>query len=215
MKTGIIVIDPGHGGTENIGGSDANHAVSALGDLEKNLTLEICKLLVIELQLKKHQTFLTRESDINLSLRDRANLAKSTNADVFISIHFNGWNDTTTQGTETYVHLEANKDSALLASFIQQRLVSVTKYKDRGVKAMQLGVLNPTYHLSKTTCVLAEISFITETKDAQRLRDMNYKKSIASALAIAINNYINRQSSITIYKVQKISSLTKEEDIDI
>jgi len=143
MKTGIIVIDPGHGGTENIGGSDANHAVSALGDLEKNLTLEICKLLVIELQLKKHQTFLTRESDINLSLRDRANLAKSTNADVFISIHFNGWNDTTTQGTETYVHLEANKDSALLASFIQQRLVSVTKYKDRGVKAMQLGVLNP------------------------------------------------------------------------
>jgi len=44
---------------------------------------------------------------------------------------------------------------------------------------------------------------------------MNYKKSIASALAIAINNYINKQSSITIYKVQKISSLTKEEDIDI
>ncbi len=215
MKTEIIVIDPGHGGTVNIGGSDANHAVSALGDLEKNLTLEICKLLAIELQLKKHQTFLTRESDINLSLRDRANLAKSTNADVFISIHFNGWNDTTTQGTETYVHLEANKDSSLLASSIQQRLVSVTKYKDRGVKALQLGVLNPAYHLSTTACVLAEISFITETKDAQRLRDMNYKKSIASALAIAINDYINRQSSITIYKVQKISSLTKEEDMDI
>jgi len=34
-KTGIIVIDPGHGGKLEIGGSSANNAISASGVLEK------------------------------------------------------------------------------------------------------------------------------------------------------------------------------------
>ncbi len=44
MKTGIIVIDPGHGGSENIGGSDANHAVSSLGKPFKLVSDKIFKL---------------------------------------------------------------------------------------------------------------------------------------------------------------------------
>jgi len=32
MARGTVVIDPGHGGTANVGGSDANHAVSTTRD---------------------------------------------------------------------------------------------------------------------------------------------------------------------------------------
>ncbi len=38
MATATIVIDPGHGGSGLIGGSDGNHAVSVSGVKEKDLT---------------------------------------------------------------------------------------------------------------------------------------------------------------------------------
>ncbi|WP_051891130.1 N-acetylmuramoyl-L-alanine amidase [Chryseobacterium sp. JM1] len=217
MKTGIIVIDPGHGGMGNVGGSDGNHAVSALGDLEKNLTLEIGLLLNAELKSKSHQVYLTRDTDRNLSLKDRANLALTMQADVFLSLHFNGWTDATTQGTETFIYPGADSNSSLLASSVQQRLVQTTKYKDRGVKELQLGVLNPAYHFPKTARALAEISFITETKDAQRLRDADYKKSLAKSLAVAIDDFINKQSSIKKIKALPVNSsgILKMEDSDI
>ncbi len=42
MATGIVVIDPGHGGTGGtLGGSDPNHAVSPSGVLEKTMTLQM------------------------------------------------------------------------------------------------------------------------------------------------------------------------------
>jgi N-acetylmuramoyl-L-alanine amidase len=217
MKIGKIVVDPGHGGQANIGGSDANHATSALGDLEKNLTLKISLLLYEALIKMHHEVKLTRDSDINLSLKDRATVAKDFNADALVSIHFNGWNDTITQGTETYIHTLAGDNSRLLASSVQQRLVSVAKYRDRGVKTMGLGVLKPEYYLLQTAACLAEISFITETTDARKLRDENYCKELANALAIAIDDYINKRSSINlITPIQgKGFVIDQVEDLDI
>lgn len=217
MKKGIIVIDPGHGGVGNVGGSDGNHAVSALGDLEKNLTLEIGLLLKAELLFKSHEVYLTRDTDRNLSLEDRANLARDKKAHVFLSLHFNGWNDIITQGTETFVYPKASSDSILLASSIQQRLIQATGYKNRGVKEMKLGVLNPSYHSPITACALAEISFITETNDAKRLRDDNYKKSLAQSLAVAVEDFINKSSSIVKFKVLRMqqNGILEIEDSDI
>ena len=45
MATGTLVIDPGHGGTGSIGGSDGNHAVSPSGVKEKDLTLILANLV--------------------------------------------------------------------------------------------------------------------------------------------------------------------------
>ena len=39
MANGTVVIDPGHGGWLEIGGSSANNATTPSGILEKNLTL--------------------------------------------------------------------------------------------------------------------------------------------------------------------------------
>lgn len=200
MKSGVIILDPGHGGDINIGGSDANHAVSALGDLEKNLTLSVANRLNAALKAKTHQVFMTRSSDVNLSLQNRAGLSITHKADVFLSIHFNGWNDTTTQGTETFIHTNANDDCKLLASSVQQRLIVATGYNNRGVKSGALGVLRPDYQYLTTSACLAEISFITETKDALRLRDENYLNQLANALSTAIDDFINKRSNIPMDK---------------
>ncbi len=78
MATGTVVIDPGHGGTGSIGGSDGNHAVSASGVKEKELTLTLANLVRSALQsaaaTRGHtlNIVMTRTTDVNLSLADRA-----------------------------------------------------------------------------------------------------------------------------------------------
>ena len=81
-KTGIIVIDPGHGGSLEAGGSSANNATSASGVLEKNITLRMAflvreQLAIISAADGHHLTvILTRESDVNLGLAARAKIAR-------------------------------------------------------------------------------------------------------------------------------------------
>ncbi|HEV7744641.1 MAG TPA: N-acetylmuramoyl-L-alanine amidase [Pyrinomonadaceae bacterium] len=84
MASGTVVIDPGHGGTGNLGGSDGNHAVSASGVKEKNLTLILANLVKTELQSAAASgghtlnILMTRTTDVNLSLADRAQSREPT-----------------------------------------------------------------------------------------------------------------------------------------
>jgi N-acetylmuramoyl-L-alanine amidase len=58
MASGTVVIDPGHGGTGRVGESYGNHAVSASGVKEKDLTMILANLVRSELQTAAadHQT---------------------------------------------------------------------------------------------------------------------------------------------------------------
>jgi N-acetylmuramoyl-L-alanine amidase len=107
-KTGTIVLDPGHGGQHEIGGSSANNAISSSGVLEKNITLRMAFLVREALEKiaadQRHELkiILTREEDKNLALAARARVAKTNKADLFLSIHCNGFNGRA-RGTETLV----------------------------------------------------------------------------------------------------------------
>jgi N-acetylmuramoyl-L-alanine amidase len=156
MATATIVIDPGHGGTGSIGGSDGNHAVSASGVKEKDLTLTIANLVKGELQTAAQSgghtlnIILTRSTDKNLSLAERAHVARTNHADRFLSIHLNAFNGVT-RGVETYirrpsdnVNLEADRR---FARRIQNAVFDVIEgfdagSNDRGVKEEKFGVLN-------------------------------------------------------------------------
>lgn len=78
----VIVIDPGHGGT-NLGGQ-----IPGLD--EKNMTLVTA--LAMKEELEKYEgvtVYLTRYGDETLSLQERAQLAASVNADFLFSLHYN------------------------------------------------------------------------------------------------------------------------------
>ena len=78
----VIVIDPGHGG-DNLG---------ALYDgfIEKDMTLNVALKMQERLeQYEGVEVYLTRETDVDLSLEDRILFAKAKNADYFICLHFN------------------------------------------------------------------------------------------------------------------------------
>jgi N-acetylmuramoyl-L-alanine amidase len=94
---------------------------------------------------------MTRDTDKNLSLAARANVARTHRADRLLSIHFNGF-DGKTRGTETLVRPVANgnvnyADDKKFATRIQNAALGVLRAhdpraKDRGVKDQKLGVLN-------------------------------------------------------------------------
>ena len=156
MATGTIVIDPGHGGTGTIGGSDGNHAVSVSGVKEKDLTLIFANLVKTALQSAAASgghtlnIILTRTTDVNLSLANRAHVARTNRADRFLSIHLNAFNGVT-RGVETYVrrpednvNLDADRR---FARRIQNAVFDVIEgfdagSNDRGVKEEKFGVLN-------------------------------------------------------------------------
>ncbi len=108
-----IVIDPGHGGETEIGDSSPNNSVSASGVLEKNMCLDIARRMRFSLQhgsgARRAEergidlaVVLTRETDTNLGLADRAQTAADHDASLYLSLHCNGF-DGTVQGTECWI----------------------------------------------------------------------------------------------------------------
>ena len=126
----IIVIDPGHGG------SDAG-ATGVNGVLEKDIVLSIAKKvdsLNTHLYNNQFDIYLTRYRDTLISLRDRTKLAKGLNAAIFISLHCNQAVNKNAKGIETYVNEKRkrfSKSSVRLASIMQHELNDMLGFKSR------------------------------------------------------------------------------------
>ena len=95
LKVSRLVIDAGHGGKDP-------GAVGPGGVLEKDLTLAISKALARRLRLEGFDVFMTRDSDVFLTLEERTAFANKKRADLFVSIHINAHNNRGLQGIETY-----------------------------------------------------------------------------------------------------------------
>jgi N-acetylmuramoyl-L-alanine amidase len=186
----IVVVDPGHGGSSKVEDSSPNNATGPTGTLEKQITLALGLALRDELAGRGHRVLLTREDDRNLGLAARAAVARQNRADAFVSIHCNGWNTPTVQGTEVWVHSRYGANSRVLASIVQQHLVDATGLADRGVKENAFLVLDPDRHDPHTAACLAEVSFLTDPAEEQRLNDHTYRHRITVSLADAIDAYL-------------------------
>ncbi len=96
-QTKTIVIDAGHGGKDP--GAMGKHSK------EKNITLAIALKVgnYIEENMDSVKVIYTRKTDVFVRLEDRAKMANSAGADLFVSIHANAIANTRVSGTETYV----------------------------------------------------------------------------------------------------------------
>jgi N-acetylmuramoyl-L-alanine amidase len=90
-----IVIDAGHGG-----GSTGTRTPQ--GMLEKELTLDIAERLRRLLAQQSFEVVMTRESDHDVSLKERGALANRAGGDIFVSIHLNWIENRRSRGVETY-----------------------------------------------------------------------------------------------------------------
>jgi N-acetylmuramoyl-L-alanine amidase len=195
----VVVIDPGHGGTAQVGGSRPNNATGPGGLQEKAIALTIAIKTAELLNQQGYDVLLTRNADTNLSLANRAAVALNRRAAAFVSIHFNGDRNPAVQGTETWVYVNATSDSRLLAASLLQQLLPVTGYRNRGVKSgTNVDVTNLAHHWPATGTSLVEISFLSNAAEETRLRTPAYQNSLARAIAQGVDDFIRRSSSIPV-----------------
>jgi N-acetylmuramoyl-L-alanine amidase len=113
VDIGTIVLDPGHGGEVRIGGSSPNNATSVSGVKEKKLALDFCFILRDQLLTQSRaagetlDVVMTRTSDVNVGIADRAALAGRSKAKAFVCLHFNG-GAPAAKGAETFFAAAAN-----------------------------------------------------------------------------------------------------------
>jgi N-acetylmuramoyl-L-alanine amidase len=187
----IVVIDPGHGGT------DHGHVSSNKDHMpEKELNLIIAKKFgeMIEKQLQNVSIIYSRTDDSYPSLNDRVKLANGSKADYFISIHCNANGKKSVHGTESHVHTMDSKRSVGLAQAMEKEFTSFAGRFSRGVKDTQdrehsIQVLKYT----TMTGVLIECGFMTNDDEASFLNTANGQDKIATSIFRAFKSYIVKQ----------------------
>jgi len=177
-----IVIDPGHG---SIDGGAVN------GDLyEKNLTSKVSKYIQEELESKNIKAILTRDSDERLKkdrkedLSARAKMSAQVNADYFVSIHVNSFeNSHDISGFEVYYR---NEESQSLANMIALQLEKLNLSQNRGVlDGSTLIVLKE----NTVPSTLIELGYINGP-DYNYLKDDQKLQQLAKAIATGIENNV-------------------------
>ncbi|WP_185964508.1 N-acetylmuramoyl-L-alanine amidase [Aliikangiella marina] len=110
----IIAIDAGHGG-EDPG------AVGKRGTLEKNVNLEVAKRLARLIDKEPgFKAFLTRTSDYYVGLEKRTKLARKNKADLFISLHADGFTDPRVKGASVWT-LSRRGANTEMGKWLEQR----------------------------------------------------------------------------------------------
>lgn len=116
-KGKLIVIDPGHGGSDS--GAVGN------GLKEKNVVLATSKKLGALLQKRGYIVLYTRSTDVFINLRSRTIFAGKKNADMFISIHANAAPNTSAasrmSGVETFFLSPARSERSKNAAALENK----------------------------------------------------------------------------------------------
>ena len=189
-----IFLDPGHGGSDS--GAVSN------GLREKDLTLSVYNKVSSRLASLGYSVLTSRNTDKDVDLVSRADQANKSNADMFLSIHFNAGGRGASYGIETYYYKARpeytpaiNKDkhndperlekSRKLAQKIQQSLVSKTGAYDRGVKRETFAVLRET----SIPSILVELGFIDNREEANKIKTNEYQEKLADGIVDGIVEY--------------------------
>ncbi|WP_298783070.1 N-acetylmuramoyl-L-alanine amidase [uncultured Campylobacter sp.] len=116
-KGKLIVIDPGHGGSDS--GAVGN------GLKEKNVVLATSKKLGALLTKRGYKVLYTRSTDVFINLRSRTAFAAKKNADMFISIHANAAPNASAaskmSGVETFFLSPARSERSKNAAALENR----------------------------------------------------------------------------------------------
>jgi N-acetylmuramoyl-L-alanine amidase CwlD len=179
----LIVIDPGHGG------SDFGAVHNGLN--EKDLTLDMSRRLRAALIARGWEVKMTRDTDVDVykpndgaveELQARDDVANNSGARFFISIHVNAFTSSDLSGTTTYYFRD---DSLGLATAVHARLANTLPTADDGIKKNNFYVI----HHSTMPSILVETAFVSNPGDAALLRTEAFRNQVAHAIAAGVGDY--------------------------
>lgn len=196
-KVTLVAIDAGHGGRD-----PGNHSK---GRLEKVYTLLLAQELRDALRSRDINSFLVRSNDTYIGLEERPNIAKAKGADLFVSLHYNGFSQSAIGGMEVFALTPAgatptnggtkpsprspgnrnDPHNAILAYQVQKQMARHLDMRDRGLRRAGFMVLRE----STMPAVLIEAGFLTNPADAKAIADSAHRKKVALAIADGIAAY--------------------------
>ncbi|HEX2162866.1 MAG TPA: N-acetylmuramoyl-L-alanine amidase, partial [Thermoanaerobaculia bacterium] len=154
----VIVLDPGHGGSET-------GAIGPSGVAEKDLTLALARTLAARLEAALPvRVVLTRDEDANLPHETRTAIANQNKADLFLSLHLNSAFGPTAHGAETYFLSTAASDERAARSAAEENRP--------GGAAPAAGAAagdDPLYDLQLMLWDLAQNHFLSESQRLAKL----------------------------------------------
>lgn len=180
LKGIVITLDPGHGGCER-------GAIGPTNIPEKQVNLEISKLLKAELEKAGAKVIMTRTKDVLTPIYSRPKKAKETKSDLLLSIHNNalpdGQDPYEKHGISNfYYHMQAEP----LAYHIQKSLVKKMKLKDLGIFKRSFALTRP----SETVSVLVECAYMIHPEEYEMLVRPYFQKQIADAIKEGVENFL-------------------------
>jgi N-acetylmuramoyl-L-alanine amidase len=202
----FVILDDGHGKSTQGKRSPqfeervlVDGLVFEVGDhfIENYFNCPVCDQIEIYLKNIGIGCVQTAPSHKDVSLDERIarehkyyNEAKQAGKEtVFVSIHANAhtedWNNA--NGIETYSH-PTSQNGSVLAEKVQNRMISSTGRRNRGVKT------SPVFKLvreSKSPCILVEGGFMTNKEEVLLLASRSYQNKIARSVIDGIIDYVN------------------------
>jgi len=172
-----IFIDPGHGGR------DPGAVRYELQEKDANLTIAL--KLKSKLEANGFVVIMRRTNDTYHTLDQIVNMANSSGADIFLSIHNNASISSAAHGTETYWCSNGVNGSSQLASAIQSSLLSQIGTTNRGVKTANFRVIKNT----NMPAALVECAFVSNPHEAELLKNDGFLEKCATGLYNAINSF--------------------------
>lgn len=214
----IIIVDPGHGGTDDRG------CAGSTGVLEKDIVLALAKQL--QWTSKQHgiQVHLTRETDTEKTHFERIQVAKQSRGQLFLSLHCNASFSPYHKGIRIYVnnpkgqlrftstikpaltgqrlkilaqadYLKQSKD---LAYALQTELNFLTETPIQIID-LPLIALSDAY----MPAVILELGYLSNVEDLEKLSNSEYTASVAQAITRALQRYISSINQNTLPTVSE------------
>ncbi|WP_317188143.1 N-acetylmuramoyl-L-alanine amidase [Escherichia coli] len=178
-----VVIDAGHGA----------HDSGAVGNglLEKERALTLSHMLNEELQVSGVSTYMTRTTDVFITLSGRAKMANDRGAKVFISNHLNSSDNPSALGYESFVYNRNDARTNQLQDLLHAEAMKVLAplgFRDRGKKTANLAVVRET----NMPAVLTENGFISNASDMAHIHKNEVLRKLAQGYAKAICTFLGK-----------------------
>ncbi len=192
-----VIIDAGHGAPD--GG-----AVGSTGVLEKDLNLAVAQALQRFFESNGTNVLLTRSDDNGIydvsgsiknkkvsDIKNREELINESNADLFISIHMNKFEQSQYRGAQVFYD-DDSESNKILAEAIQQSLKDILKDgNNRVAKATGDGIF--VIKDNTVPSALIECGFLSNSEEAKALLTPEYQKSVAEGIYTGILKFFSNK----------------------